>query len=63
MSSVVQGSVLGGIFFDIFIDDIDDVRLEALVQKFANDTKLAMVINNSEDARRMQKNLDRISVR
>ena len=60
VSSVIQGSVLGGIFFDIFIDDINDEVLEALLRKFADDTKLAMVIQNIKDAQWMQENLNRI---
>ena len=58
LSSVVQGSVLGGILFDIFIDDIDDAALEALVWKFADDTKAAMIIESEEDGRRMQTIVD-----
>ena len=54
LSSVVQGSVLGGILFDIFIDDIDDAAMEALVWKFADDTKAAKIIESEEDGRRMQ---------
>ena len=60
LSSVIQGSVLGGILFDIFIDDIDDVILEALLKKFADDTKIAMMIRNEMDAQKLQANLDRI---
>ena len=60
MSSVIQGSVLGGILFDIFIDDIDDVVFQALLKKFADDLKLAMMIRNERDAQLMQANLDRI---
>ena len=61
LSSVVQGSVLGGILFDIFIDDIDDAALEALVWKFADDTKAAMIIESEEDGRRMQTIVDSLA--
>ena len=44
LSSVVQGSVLGGTLFDIFIDDIRKVVLDALIQTFADDTKVALTI-------------------
>ena len=56
--SVIQGSVLGGVLFNVFIDDIDDAVLRAIVLKFADDTKLAMKIKNEEDAKALQ---DRIS--
>ena len=58
VSSVIQGSVLGGILFDIYVGDIDEVVIMAMIKKFADDTKLAMVIKNLEDAHRMQANLD-----
>ena len=60
ISSVIQGSVLGGILFDIFIDDIDDAVIEALLKKFADDTKLAKIIASIRDAQQMQENLNRI---
>ena len=59
-SSVLQGSVLGGILFNIFIDDIDEVTILALLKKFADDTKLAALMESLEDARRMQENLNRL---
>ena len=61
LSSVIQVSVLGGIFFDIFVGHIDAVAIEALIQKFADNTKIAMLIESEEDGRKMQANLDRIS--
>ena len=60
ISSVIQGSVLGGILFDIFIDDIDDVLIRILIKKFADDTKLAKRIKDAEDAQQLQANLDKI---
>ena len=59
-SSVVQGSVLGGTLFDVFIDDIDNAVNEALLRKFADDTKAAQLIRNIEDARRFQQVIDRL---
>ena len=61
LSSVVQGSVLGGILFDLFIDDIDDAALEALVWKFADDTKAAKIIESKEDGRKMQEIVDSLT--
>ena len=60
LSSVLQGSVLGGILFNIFVDDIDEAIKDLLTRifKFADDTKLAKIIRNILDAMQMQKNLD-----
>ena len=62
-SSVIQGSVLGPILFVIFINDIDQClgQMEGILPKFADDTKLAKVVNNSQTAAEMQliiKNLE-----
>ena len=56
VSGVVQGSVLGGALFDISIDDIDD-RIgseNVIARKFADDTKVARVVDSEEDAGDMQ---------
>ena len=42
LSSVLQGSVLGGILFNIIIDDVDEM-VKALIRKFADNTKVARV--------------------
>ena len=52
LSSVIQGSVLGDIFFDIFVGDIDAAVIEALILKFADDKKLAIVIGSVEDGQK-----------
>ena len=64
VSSVLQGSVLGGILFNIFVDDIDDVILEQIltaILKFADDTKVAKVVETEEDVKEMQKIVDELS--
>ena len=60
LSSVVQGSVLGGTLLDIFIDDIRKVVLDALIQMFADDTKVALTIENEEDCKKMQQIIDNL---
>ena len=47
--------VLGGPLFDIFIDDIRQVVMDALVLLFADDTKAALKIESEEDGAKMQK--------
>ena len=54
-SSVIQGSVLGGTLFDIYIDDIIDIIIEALASIFADDTKVGRIVETEEDGREMQK--------
>ena len=56
-----KGSILGGILFDIFVGDIGEAIIMALIRKFADDTKLAMIIKNLEDAQQMQANLNRVN--
>ena len=43
ISSVLQGSILGAILFNVFNNDIDTATLYALLWKFADDTKMTMV--------------------
>ena len=59
-SSVVQGSVLGGTLFNIFINDIDEAAINALLRKFADDTKVAMIIQKKEDAERFKQVIDEL---
>ena len=54
LSSVVQGSVLGGTLFDIFIDDIHKVVKDALIRMFADDTKVAIKVKDDKDREKMQ---------
>ena len=68
ISSVLQGSVLGGILFNIFIDDIDEtvdkqalITKLAAIAKFADDTKVARVTETEHDAQEMQKIIDGLS--
>ena len=60
LSSVVQGSVLGGKLFTVFVDDIVRKMIEALVKLFADDTKVGQIVESEEDARRMQRQIDEL---
>ena len=57
-SSVIQGSVLGGMLFDIYIDDIINVFIQALASIFADNTKAARIVENEADGRELQKTID-----
>jgi hypothetical protein len=61
LSGVPQGSVLGPILFNIFINDLDSaVTAGQLLKKFADDTKVGQILENSTSALELQASLDNL---
>ena len=56
-SGVPQGTVLAGPFFTVYTKDMDEL-IKAFLRKFADDTKLAQVVENGVDAALFQRDID-----
>ena len=62
VSGVPQGSLLGPLFYIIFINDMFDSIKTARPFTYADDTKLMMVINNSLNSDLLQEDLNEVSL-
>ena len=60
-SGVLQGSVLGGILFNLFNNDLDPAAREAFVRKFADDVKAARIVESQADADKMQETINELT--
>lgn len=59
-SGVPQGSILGPLFFNIFINEITNLFKYSTCYLFADDLKIMRVINDVNDAELLQRDIDKL---
>jgi len=59
MSSVPKGSILDPVLLSIFINDTDD-KIECILSKSADDTKLNSAVDTAEGKDVIQSDLDKL---
>ena len=59
LSGVPQGSILGPLFFVLFINDIyENIEANTNIALYADDTKIWREINSNNDCNILQKDID-----
>ena len=61
-SGIPQGSVLGPLFFIIYINDITSIIRNCRIKIFVDDTKIYIPVSHENDIRLLQNDLDRLHV-